>query len=200
MGGGPWARRLAERGRLLRKGLFFRTCRAVELISERADRLAAAMGIVLVAVMTFVVLLQVVFRYIVRAALPWPEELARFLMVWCAFVGASSALRAGEHVGVTFLVEKLPKPVGRVVKLIIKAIMFYFMVILIKHSYRIAQLGWRSKSGAMLLPMFYPRVGVTIGSVLMQIQLVDLIFKDLAAIVGARSASDAQGGQEVMSS
>jgi TRAP-type C4-dicarboxylate transport system permease small subunit len=191
-GGGLWARRPVERGRLLRTGLFYRTYRVVEVISDWSDRLASAMGIALVAVMTFVVILQVIFRYIVKAALPWPEELARYLMVWCAFVGASSALRVGEHVGVTFIVDKLPKPLGRLVRLLIKVAMFYFMLILIKHSWRIAQLGWRSKSGAMLMPMFYPRVGVTVGSVLMQIQLLDLIFKDLAALFGINLVADVQ--------
>jgi|GEM_PF-474781 TRAP-type C4-dicarboxylate transport system permease small subunit len=191
-GGGPWARRPIERGRLLRTGLFYRTYRVVKVVSDWAERLASAMGIALVAVMTFVVLLQVVFRYIVRAALPWPEELARYLMVWCAFVGASSALRVGEHVGVTFLLDKMPTALGKLIRLIVKAAMFYFMFVLIKHSWRIAQLGWRSKSGAMLMPMFYPRVGVTVGSILMQIQLLDLIFKDLAALFGVNLAADAQ--------
>jgi TRAP-type C4-dicarboxylate transport system permease small subunit len=164
----------------------------VKVVSDWAERLASAMGIALVAVMTFVVLLQVVFRYIVRAALPWPEELARSLLVWCAFVGASSALRVGEHVGVTFLLDKMPTALGKLIRLIVKAAMFYFMFVLIKHSWRIAQLGWRSKSGAMLMPMFYPRVGVTVGSILMQIQLLDLIFKDLAALFGVNLAADAQ--------
>ncbi|NLN17275.1 MAG: hypothetical protein GX182_08170 [Firmicutes bacterium] len=42
------------------------------------------------------------------------------------------------------------------------------------------------------MPMFYPRVGVTVGSILMQIQLLDLIFKDLAALFGVNLAADAQ--------
>jgi len=42
------------------------------------------------------------------------------------------------------------------------------------------------------MPMFYPRVGVTVGSVLMQIQLLDLIFKDLAALFGINLVADVQ--------
>jgi len=32
--------------------------------------------------MVIVILLQVFFRYVLNNALPWPDELARFLMLW----------------------------------------------------------------------------------------------------------------------
>jgi len=41
--------------------------------------------------MTVVVLAGVFFRYVLEAPLPWSEELARYLMVWGASLGASVA-------------------------------------------------------------------------------------------------------------
>ncbi len=38
--------------------------------------------------MTIVILVQVVCRYFFNNALPWPEELARYAMVWLTFMVA----------------------------------------------------------------------------------------------------------------
>ncbi|MDA9735148.1 TRAP transporter small permease subunit, partial [SAR116 cluster bacterium] len=41
--------------------------------------------------MVIVILLQVFFRYVLNNALPWPDELARFLMLWMTGFIAPSA-------------------------------------------------------------------------------------------------------------
>ncbi len=45
--------------------------------------------------MVIVILLQVFFRYVLNNALPWPDELARFLMLWMTGFIAPSAYRWG---------------------------------------------------------------------------------------------------------
>jgi hypothetical protein len=43
--------------------------------------------------MTVVVAVQVFFRYVLNQSLFWSEELARYLLVWLSFLGASVAYR-----------------------------------------------------------------------------------------------------------
>lgn len=45
--------------------------------------------------MTIVILLQVVCRYVFNAPLSWPEEAARYMMVWMTFLAAPYAYREG---------------------------------------------------------------------------------------------------------
>jgi len=58
--------------------------------------------------MTIVVAVQVFFRYVLNQSLFWSEELARFLLVWLTFLGASSAYYRKVNPGVDFLYAKLP--------------------------------------------------------------------------------------------
>jgi TRAP-type C4-dicarboxylate transport system permease small subunit len=44
-----------------------------------------------------VLFLQVLFRYVVEAPLPWSEEGARFILVWLSMLGACMAAREGQH-------------------------------------------------------------------------------------------------------
>jgi len=57
------------------------------------------------------VLVQVVLRYAFNSPLTWSEELARYLFIWCAFLGWIIASRRNSHLAMTFVVDRFP---GRV--------------------------------------------------------------------------------------
>ena len=68
-------------------------------------RLARQIAWMALAVMVLVILAQVFFRYVLNNALPWPDEAARFLMLWMTALMAPSAmrwawLRLDRHAGI----------------------------------------------------------------------------------------------------
>lgn len=65
-------------------------------------------GVVLI-LMVLVVVLQVIFRYFGNP-LSWPEEVARWTMIWVTFAGASYAFKNGGLIRVEFFVNKYFKP------------------------------------------------------------------------------------------
>jgi len=66
--------------------------------------LVSAMGIA----MATIVAVQVLFRYGFNHSLFWSEELARVLLVWLTFFGATVAYYYRAHPGVDGLVKRLP--------------------------------------------------------------------------------------------
>jgi TRAP-type transport system small permease protein len=71
--------------------------------------LGRRLGAFCVALMVVAILLQVFFRYVLSSALPWPEEAARFLMLWMAGLMAPTAFRRGGFVSIEMLVRFLPR-------------------------------------------------------------------------------------------
>ena len=63
------------------------------------ERSLAILGITMAAV----IILQVIFRYVLNHSLFWSEELARYLLVWLTFLGASSAYYRKVHPGIDLL-------------------------------------------------------------------------------------------------
>lgn len=51
--------------------------------------------IVLLAVMSALVIVNVFARYVFSHSFPWVEEATRYMMIWAAFLGAGPALRVG---------------------------------------------------------------------------------------------------------
>ncbi len=83
--------------------------------------------------MALIVATQVFFRYALNHSLFWSEELARYLLVWLTFLGASAAYRRGAHPGIDLLYVRLPPPLKKAAALLshlaalsLFAIMIYY--------------------------------------------------------------------------
>lgn len=62
------------------------------------------------AVMTVLVLSQIVARYAFSSGLDWSEEVARLAFVWAMFLAIPHGIRSGVHVGIDAVVVMLPEP------------------------------------------------------------------------------------------
>jgi len=134
-------------------------------------------------VMVVVIFLQVFFRFVVKASLPWSEELARYIMAWAVFIGASIAAKEGAHIGIDSIVTRLPKKMERYIRTFAMVLSFLFSVILVYLAALIIQFLMKTgqKTPAMMIPMWIAYFSVLFGSVLMSIrfcQATYLKFKD----------------------
>lgn len=65
--------------------------------------LAIFLGLIVIIMFT-----QVLFRYTFNNSLSWSEEIAKFIFIWITFIGVALCFRDRMHLGVDFLMEKLP--------------------------------------------------------------------------------------------
>ena len=157
---------------------------ATKKLRNLASQVARLVVILMMAVMSVVIIIQVYVRYVVKGSFPWSEELARYLMAWVAFLGSSLGIETGAHVGVELFVNLLPKRLRIGVKVIIKLAMLAFLAAAIKESYSLC-LGVASQlSPALMIPMVWPYLSVPVGCVFMFIQLLPSFLEDLSDLVG----------------
>lgn len=62
----------------------------------------------LLGIMTLIMFLQVLFRYVFNNSLTWSEEISKFIFIWITFLGAVICFRDGIHLKVDFLSERVP--------------------------------------------------------------------------------------------
>ena len=120
-------------------------------------------GVVLIF-MVLVVVLQVIFRYFGNP-LSWPEEVARWTMIWVTFAGASYAFKNGGLIRVEFFVNKYFKPgaqkVINIIDMALLAVTFgyllyssvlYMMLTIKKHQvYNVTQMPYAAIVAALAL-------------------------------------------------
>jgi len=79
---------------------------------DAATRIIDALAIASFSGMFVCVLAQVVLRYVFDRPLVWSDVLARYLFVWCAFLGWIVAARRRSHLAIGVLAERC-RPRGR---------------------------------------------------------------------------------------
>lgn len=75
--------------------------------------------------------LQVFSRYALSDPIGWTEELARFLMIWLVFFGASAGIKRKSHIKIELIINKLSEKWRKVVKTLTSLIVAALLIILI---------------------------------------------------------------------
>jgi TRAP-type C4-dicarboxylate transport system permease small subunit len=83
-------------------------------VADKLFRLLDVIMVALLAIMTLMVLGNVILRYLFQSGIDLSEELSRFFFVWLTFIGAVSVARKNMHLGVETLVCMLGRK-GRLV-------------------------------------------------------------------------------------
>ena len=76
------------------------------------------------------VLLQILFRFVLRISVPWTEELSRIIFIYVTFLGLILLESEDNSIKVTFLVDKLPFKARFVLQAVLNAFAVFFLVCL----------------------------------------------------------------------
>jgi TRAP-type C4-dicarboxylate transport system permease small subunit len=86
--------------------------------------------------------MQVILRYAFDSPLTWSEELARYLMIWCAFLGWVIASRHHSHLAMTYVIDKAPRRARAAVRITIEAATLLFAWVLGQRGLQLAVGSW----------------------------------------------------------
>jgi len=149
--------------------------------SQFVGAISTATGIfsaVLMGMMAFIVVYEVVMRYIFRHPTGWTIEFVPFMILWGGFVGAALTLKQDRHIRVDLLIRYLSPKAQTIMHVVTGTIGIAFCSVLfvegLKMVIQTKELGTRT-SGTFELPIFIPQLCVPIGAALLFLQFLVLI-------------------------
>ncbi|WP_298293472.1 TRAP transporter small permease subunit [uncultured Litoreibacter sp.] len=171
--------------------------RLLALINGALLAVGRQVSVVLIGLMVFAILLQVFFRYVLNNALPWPDEAARFMMLWMTGLVAPTAYRRGGFVAIDMLVLMLPRVVASLLNMFLLIIALLVLVTAVKIGWgEVTGFGGRFKTAALWLPtnvsftewFRVPRswmmASLLVGVTLMTSVTVEMILRQIAVMMG----------------
>lgn len=150
-----------------------------EVASLAGRNIAAA----LVAVMTAVVMTNVIFRYGFDNSLSWAEDTSILSMIWLAFLTAPYAYRRSIHVGIDMILLALPNVLNRLVRIAINLLILWLLVRFMIEAITYVERGWRMRANTIDLPIAWFRMIVPASLALLMTTAIELIVRDLATLL-----------------
>lgn len=98
-------------------------------------------------------------------------ELAQFLFIWTAVLGADITLRRGGQVRIDALAVRLPLSIQRLVTGLCLALMLSFLALLVWHGFPLAMSNWQRPMGVAGLSYGYITLALPVGAALMIVSL-----------------------------
>ncbi len=114
----------------------------LQAFNDAVLKIGRAIAIVAIGLMVVAILIQVFFRYALNNPLPWPDEAARFAMLWMTGLIAPLAYRRGGFVAIDTLARALPQRLAALLALILLGVAFFVLAVAV-------DIGWGEVTGFM---------------------------------------------------
>jgi TRAP-type C4-dicarboxylate transport system permease small subunit len=135
-------------------------------------------------IMSAVIFIQVIMRYVFNNSLSWSEELTLFISTYMIWIAASYAIKKDAHLRITLFVDMFKGKPRIFVYLIIDIIWLAFsmgMIYLGEKMVRMSVLNNRV-SPALEVPMWVIYASLIVGSLLMCLSLMIKIIEKVTAL------------------
>ena len=160
-------------------------------------RICRNLGVLAVVLMVVAILIQVFFRYILNNALPWPDEAARFCMLWMTGLMAPTAFRRGGFVAIDFINQFIPSIINVILSMVLLLLSLLVLITSVQIGYaEVTGFGGRFATASLYIPMsidlqnWYriPRswmmMSLLIGCVLLILVNLELIGRNIISKLG----------------
>ena len=158
------------------------------MVPRWLDNIEEYILLFLFPLMVIVVFVATCVRYLTVMSLPWAEEVARYSMVWIAYIGASLGIKRNAHLGVEAVLLMLPGGLRKYFDYLRYVIIILFNVLIAYYTFQIiqSQISTEQVSPSLRIPMWFAYGAVPVGAILMAwrcIQMMTLVGKPVAAVV-----------------
>lgn len=168
----------------------------LQVMNDIVLRFGRGVAVFAMVMMVAAILIQVFFRYVLNNALPWPDEAARFMMLWMTGLIAASAYRRGGFVAIDMVESLMSRRVAALLSLALLFLSLLVLVIGLKLGWSHVNGGWLFNSASLKLPLEVIGYGVVriklawmylslfVGLVLLTSVNIELILRSIITLGG----------------
>ena len=132
---------------------------------------------VMFVLMTLIINIEVIRRYVFQSPGAYSEEIARYLFIWTTYLGLSFAIREREHIVTDVLPRRLPPKINQIINIVSTTCfaVFAFLMAYFGYRYSFQMVRFERITEAMHIPMVYFCSSVGIGFALAFFRLLGVL-------------------------
>ncbi|WP_439496269.1 TRAP transporter small permease [Bosea sp. (in: a-proteobacteria)] len=133
----------------------------------------------LLALMTLLVIVDVLGRYVLNMTFAGAAEVATALFVWLVFLGSAGAVRKFQHIGIEGITAFIPKSAQPWLQLAVSGSILVVSVHMARISYDLSMASWEREIDMVGVPYFYVYIVIPVSFALIAVhslvQVVDIL-------------------------
>lgn len=122
----------------------------------------------------------VVMRYVFNSAPEWTDEIIMYLIIWTVFIISSTLAEERGHVGATFVVERFPPKVLRVVEIFTGLLALSFCVLICIGGYQIIYVAYVTEERSLTslrIPLWIAYLAIPFGGTLIAGRYIKRLYR-----------------------
>lgn len=151
------------------------------MIKKFFDNFEEILGSSLVALMVSISFLNVITRYFIKMSLSWSEEITVNLFVWVVLLGTAVAFKQGSHLGMSFVYDRLPAGVRKIlfVLSVILCVTFFSTLGYMGYTEVLDEISLEVTTESLAIPVWYYTTAVPVFSGLVVFRILQNMFQVL---------------------
>ena len=129
--------------------------------------------------MSIIVAVQVFCRYVLNHSLFWSEELARYLLVWLTFLGASVAYYRNVHPGIDVIYARMPNSIQKITAITVHLVSMTLFGIMIIFGTKFSYFVRLQISPALNLPKWFIFTIIPISGLILMLHSLTFFLSEL---------------------
>ena len=147
------------------------------------EHLEESLVVLMMAVMSIIIGLQIFMRYVMGASLSWSEELSRYLFIWATYLGVAYGVRKDAHIRVSMVTDLMSRRNAAYARVLTHVIFGAFALFVMYQGWIMVEKTFRfgQKSASLGIPMGFVYLAPLTGFTFTILRLVQAIWFDLRA-------------------
>ena len=143
------------------------------------EKIQKAILAVSVPVMVFIMMYQVILRYVFSNSNSWSEEVTRYLFIFNVMMAAAIAVRRNSHLQIDILINCFSPKLKRIFTIGATLAGIVFLALLFQYSLQLCAQAAANISPGVGISMSIPYAAMPIGIVLMILTSVEVVLKNV---------------------
>ena len=154
--------------------------RILERVATAANRASMAVACIFLCVLTGLVAVAVICRYVFNAPVSFAEEISQYMMVGIVFLGLGYVMQKDRHIRVELIYDLVPAGIKTALAVIIEVATLVYAVLMTGASVSLFWCYLERGSRAFTIletPLMYPALLLVVGSGLLTLQIVSQVLR-----------------------
>jgi len=150
----------------------------ISRINTIIDKQISLFVVVLMILLSILLSVSVFYRYVLNDSIYWSNEVARYLLVYIVFFGATMAHKHKSHIRIDIILGTLSHKNKKNIEILVGGLFIFFWTLVLMGSLKLLPLFLIQKTATLEIPFAYPFAALPISACIWILYCVDDIIRE----------------------